>query len=336
MNLRKFLFPLSIVYDGITSLRNFAYDQGWKHSKSYNKPVICVGNLSVGGTGKSPMIEYLIELLKKDYKVSVLSRGYKRGTKGYLEVKTTHSSEEVGDEPLQFKEKFPEVTVAVCANRQEGIEKLLPVSEVILLDDGIQHRKVTPYFTILLTPFDDLYVNDLILPAGNLRESKSGAKRADIIVVTKCPEHASYAKLQDIQYKLKPSSHQKVYFSKIAYDTHIYGSTETLPLHYLKDKEFTLVTGIANPKPLLAYLQGKGYKFQHKKYPDHHEFSEAEIERLQKLEIILTTEKDYMRLQSRLKKFALYYLPIKTSVLKEQQAFFNETIFDALENFRRD
>ncbi len=336
MNLRKFLFPFSLIYDGITSLRNMAYDKGWKESKSYNVPVICVGNLSVGGTGKSPMIEYLIEMLKDDYKVSVLSRGYKRATKGFLEVSSNHTSEEVGDEPLQFKENFPEITVAVCASRQEGIEKLISRSEVILLDDAFQHRKVNPYYTLLLTTFDDLYVDDLILPAGNLRESSSGAERADVIVVTKCPDNVPYATLQDVQYKLSPKPDQKVYFTRIGYDRQIHGRTESMPLTYLKGKKFTLVTGIANPKPLESYLRNGGYRFDHKKFPDHHPFSDSEIEKLRESEIILTTEKDYMRLQDRLQKFALYYLPIKTIFLNDQESFFKENLLEALENFRRD
>lgn len=334
MKLRKFLYPFSILYDGVTRIRNLAYDRGWKSSTSFEVPVICVGNLSVGGTGKSPMIEYLISLLKSDYSVAILSRGYKRKTSGYLEVQTDHSANDVGDEPLQFKQKFPEVMVAVCANRQEGIKRLQAKAEVILLDDAFQHRKVKPNYTILLTTFDKLYIDDLVLPAGDLRESSQGASRADAIVVTKIPAGIAYAKLQEIQFRLQPQTHQRVYFSKIDYDQNIYSATDSLPLTYLKDKKFTLVTGIANPKPLTAYLTIKGYTFEHAKFPDHHDFSDSEIEQLKGKELILTTEKDYMRLHPQLQKFALYYLPIKTQFLHEGERLFEKELRLSLENFR--
>ncbi|NNM22250.1 MAG: tetraacyldisaccharide 4'-kinase [Flavobacteriaceae bacterium] len=315
MNFRKLLFPFSVLYDGVTSLRNLAYDKGWLESKRYEIPVICVGNLSVGGTGKSPMVAYLVEFLRKDFKVAVLSRGYKRKTRGFREVEVTSTVEEVGDEPLQFKQNFPKITVAVCEDRQEGIERLKEQAGLVILDDAFQHRKVDASLTILLTPFHDLFIDDLLLPAGNLRESRKGAKRADIIIVTKCPEDASYARLNEIQYELNLLPHQQVFFSRISYDQLIYGETETLPLEYLSDKPFTLVTGIANPQPLLDHLQRKGYEFQYKRFGDHHAFSESEIHALRQHEIILTTEKDYMRLQPKLGKFALYYLPIKTEIL---------------------
>jgi len=334
MKLRKLLFPFSILYDGVTSLRNYAYDKGWKQSKQYDLPVLSVGNLSVGGTGKSPMVEYLVRFLWKDYKVAVLSRGYKRKTQGFLEVTTTSTVEEVGDEPLQIKQKFPEVTVAVCANRQEGIERLRPRTEVIVLDDAFQHRKVTPSFSIVLTPFDDLYTKDLVLPAGNLRESKRGIKRANVVIVTKCPDAVAYASLQKIQYDMKLESSQKVFFSKIGYDKMIHGATESLPLTYLKDKPFTLVTGIANPKPLVSFLKDKQFSFTHEAFPDHHEFNASEISKLKQNEIILTTEKDFVRLQPKLGKFAVYYLPIKTIILNDQEVVLQQILWDAVSNFR--
>jgi len=329
--LRKILFPFSWLYGGITALRNLFYDKGWFESKSYHTPIICVGNLSTGGTGKSPMIEFLISFLKKDYQVAILSRGYKRKTSGYKEVLSGSTAEEVGDEPLQFKQNFPEATVAVCADRQEGIGNLEAKADVILLDDAFQHRRVKASTYILLTTFNDLYINDYILPTGNLRESRKGAKRADIILVTKCPEGVAYAKLQEVQFLLKLKSHQRVYFSKIGYDENIFGVTETFPLDYLKNKPFTLVTGIANPKPLVNFLKRKELKFEHSKFPDHHHFSASEIKQLKKKDIILTTEKDYMRLQPKLDKFAIYYLPIKTIILKEQEEFFKEYIVEEIE-----
>ena len=212
--LRKLLFPFSLLYGGITALRNFLYNKGFLKSKSYDFPVICVGNLSTGGTGKSPMIELLISFLKDNHKIAVLSRGYKRKTSGYREVIITSSVEEVGDEPLQFKKKYPDITVAVCEDRQTGIKKLKSMADVVLLDDAFQHRKVKASLNILLTPFDELYMDDCMLPTGNLREPKFGAKRADVIVVTKCPENISDSTMEAVKRKLKPKPHQEIYFFK--------------------------------------------------------------------------------------------------------------------------
>jgi tetraacyldisaccharide 4'-kinase len=333
--LRKLLLPFSLLYGSILALRNLCYDKGWFKSKSYAIPIICVGNLSTGGTGKSPMIEYLISFLKEDYKVAVLSRGYKRKTNGFRDVIINSKAEDVGDEPLQIKRKFPEVMVAVCADRQEGIEKIRIKANVILLDDAFQHRKVRASTNILLTTFNDLYVHDMVLPAGNLRESKRGAKRADLVMVTKCPEKHSQAKLQEIQYILNIKPTQKIYFSKISYDEFICGISETLPLNYLLNKNFTLVTGIANPKPLVEFLKQNQFNFEHKKFPDHHYFSNSEIKNFKEKEIILTTEKDFVRLQPRLNKSAIYYLPIKTAILNEQEKFFKEYIINEIENFSK-
>ena len=295
--------------------------------------MICIGNLSVGGTGKSPMTAFLVSFLSKEYQVAVLSRGYGRKSKGFFEVLETSDSDEVGDEPLQLKKNYPNIRVAVCEDRQKGIERLLPDVEVILLDDAFQHRKVTPSFSLLLTSFSNLYIHDNMLPAGDLREPKKGAKRANMIVVTKCPEKVSYASLQEIEFKLQVQPNQKLYFSKIRYEDFIVGSTENLPLSYLKDKPFTLVTGIADASPLVLFLKEKGFTFIHEKFADHHNFSEKEIESLKKHDLIITTEKDFMRLQPRLQKLALYYLPIKIEILKNQESFFKQTIKDVVASF---
>lgn len=335
MNFRKILYPFSILYDGVTALRNYAYDIGWKESTEYEIPVISVGNLSVGGTGKSPMVELLISFLKEDYKVAVLSRGYKRKTSGFLEVKENATAEEVGDEPLQFKHKFPDVTVAVCADRRTGIEQLQRKAEVIILDDAFQHRKVKPAISILLTSYSNLFLDDCLLPAGNLRESQKGKKRADIFVVTKIPEGTPYASLQKIQFRMQLQSHQSIYFSKIGYESKIYGASENLPLEYLKDKPFTLVTGIANPTPLVHFLMEMNFSFRHKKFPDHHHFSPSEIENLKMEELIITTEKDYKRLHGKLQKKALYYLPITTEFLYTEDSAFKKEVLEKLENYRK-
>lgn len=311
------------------------YNHSLLKSKKFDIPIICVGNLSTGGTGKTPMIEFLSEFLKQDYKIAVLSRGYKRKTKGFLKVSLNSSAEEVGDEPLQIKLKFPEITVAVCENRVQGIEILKNKNELILLDDAFQHRRVNSSYSILLTSFDNLYIDDFILPTGNLREPKRGIRRADMVVVTKCPPRVSYAKLQEIQFRLNLSPQQKLYFSSIVYDENIYGKKEKLPLEYLRDKPFTLVTGIANPRSLLEFLKNNDYSFEHLEFPDHHNFSTADLSILNTKEIILTTEKDYRRLATTLNKHALYYLPITTIILKEQEKFLKQTILAQIEQKRR-
>lgn len=324
--LRKLLFPFSIIYGGVTALRNLLFNKGWLKSKAYNFPVICVGNLSTGGTGKSPMIEFLISFLKDNYNIAVLSRGYKRKTTGYHEVFETSIVEEVGDEPLQFKKKYPEITVAVCEDRQTGIEKLTAKADVILLDDAFQHRKVKASLNILLTSFDDLYIDDCVLPAGNLREPRFGAKRANIIVVTKCPENIAKSDIEEIKRKLKPTDTQEIYFSKIGYSSEIKNIEVIHPLDYLKDKKFLLVTGIANPKPLVGFLENKGLDFEIKEFPDHHNFTVSEFEALKKEKLILTTEKDFMRLQSISDAVEIYYLPIKTVIIDDAEANFREKI----------
>ncbi|HPE82501.1 MAG: tetraacyldisaccharide 4'-kinase [Aequorivita sp.] len=324
--LRKLLFPFSLLYGGITALRNFLYNKGFLKSKSYDFPVICVGNLSTGGTGKSPMIEFLISFLKDNHKIAVLSRGYKRKTSGYREVIITSSVEEVGDEPLQFKKKYPDITVAVCEDRQTGIKKLKSMADVVLLDDAFQHRKVKASLNILLTPFDELYMDDCMLPTGNLREPKFGAKRADVIVVTKCPENISNSTMEAVKRKLKPKPHQEIYFSKIGYSSEIKNGAEWKPLSYLKNQEFFLVTGIANPKPLVEFLKNKGLNFEEKSFPDHHNFTTAEIEVLKNHSLILTTEKDFMRLQPITSATEVYYLPIKTVILNEAESSFKRRI----------
>lgn len=299
---------------------------GWLESHSYELPIISVGNLSTGGTGKSPMVEFLVGSLKKKHRVSVLSRGYKRKTKGFREVLVSSTVAEVGDEPLQFKRKFPELSVAVCEKRVDGIEKLKQFSDLIVLDDAFQHRKVKPSLSILLTSYGDLYIDDYVLPVGNLREPKSGANRADILVVTKCPEMLSEAEMNSIKERLSPKSHQQVYFTKIVYSEEIKNYEGVKLLKSLESKKFTLVTGIANPKPLLEFLRIHNLDFSHKSFPDHHHFSISEIDTLDQESIILTTEKDFMRLQPSIKKAELYYLPITISFLNDAAEEFIERV----------
>lgn len=326
--LRKILLPFSYLYGAILDARNFSYEKGLLESRSFPVPVICVGNLSVGGTGKTPLIEYLLRLLLPQYKTATLSRGYGRKSKGYLLLTKEDRAERVGDEPLQFKKKFPEAIVAVDENRQRGISNLLAgyQPEVVLLDDAFQHRKVKAGLNILLTSYEKVYIDDTLLPAGNLREPVKGAARADIIIVTKCPPGLGEKEQAGIRFKLRPANNQKVYFSFINYSDHIMNREDAVELHYLRKKPFCLVTGIANPGPLVNFLRLKDLKFDHLKFPDHHIFSSAEIETIREKPLVLTTEKDFMRLEDALEHRELYYLPIKMDFLNGAKEFEKQVV----------
>jgi len=330
--IRFLLFPFSIIYNIITSVRNRLFDVGFLKSTSFSIPVIVVGNLNVGGTGKTPQIEYLIRLLKDTFSVAVLSRGYKRKTNGFLLLNSKHLAEDVGDEPLQFYKKFKNIHVAVDADRTHGIKRLLKekkLPEVILLDDAYQHRKVKAGYYILLTKYNDLFVDDFVLPTGNLRESRRGAKRANLIIVTKCPKEVSVQEQQHIIKKLRVAPHQKVFFSTIIYNEELQG-TNNLTIDSLKNKKVLLITGIANPNPLLRYLEEKEVSFTHLKYPDHHPFSENDIVKIKNIfndfstdnKLILTTEKDYMRLENKID--SIHYMEIKNTFLNEKDIFDTE------------
>lgn len=322
--LRFFLFPFSVLYGCIMSVRNFLYNINVFESRSYPIPIICVGNLNTGGTGKSPMIELLIKTLQKQHHIATLSRGYKRTTTGFLEVESHHTTTEVGDEPLQFKTNFPEITVAVDANRRRGVAELLkkhPQLDLILLDDAFQHRKVKADLNVLLTTYGDLYTKDFILPTGNLREFQTGARRAQLIFVTKCPKSLSVEEQKKMWKQLKPKSYQRLLFSTILYSEFVTSKTESIELRNFND--FTLVTGIANPRPLLKHFENLNKDFDHIQFPDHHEFSEHDLSKLQNKSKILTTQKDYMRLKTKLKPDKLYYISIETRILNQPEFFKN-------------
>lgn len=309
--LRKILYPFSLLYAYVVYLRNYLFDVGIFRSKAFETSTICIGNLSVGGTGKTPMAEFLISLLKADYKVALLSRGYRRESKGFILANDKSTVEALGDEPFQIYSKFPGITVAVDADRQNGIkileERVSP--DVILLDDAFQHRKVIYGFSILLTAYGNLYCDDLYLPTGNLRDSKREARRADLIMVTKCPPGLPSQEQQRITEQLKPQPHQRVLFSYLAYDREVRGGEVNFPLDDFRDKKLTLVTGIANPAPLVDYLKVAGLVFEHLRFKDHHTFTEKELRQLRQKEYLLTTEKDFVRLQGKVER--VYYLPIQ-------------------------
>lgn len=328
---RKLLFPFAIVYDIITSIRNFLFDVGVLKSYSFPLPIIAVGNLSVGGTGKTPQIEYLIRLLSDKYRVATLSRGYKRKSKGFVLADSSSNASILGDEPFQFYQKFPSIQVAVDANRKNGIEQLLQQEfkpEVILLDDAYQHRKIKAGMYILLTAYDDLYSDDYLLPTGNLRESKAGANRATIIVVTKCPKNLSLEEQNRIAKLLKLSSEQSLFFSFIEYDAAIYSKDSKISIKELGFDSNILLAGIAKPDPFFKYLKQENDECI--TFPDHHHFSDSEITAIQKQAMgrkIITTEKDYVRLKDSMLSEQLYYLPIRSSFINNE-LIFNQLIID--------
>lgn len=325
--LRKILFPFAILYGFITSFRNFLYDKGILKSLEFtdDTPIIAVGNLSVGGTGKTPMIEYLIRLLSDDFLVATLSRGYKRKSKGFVLADKNANAEILGDEPFQFYQKFPNIVVAVDADRKNGIFNLLyqeKIPDVFLLDDAFQHRKVKAGFYILLTAYNDLYVDDFILPTGNLRESRSGAERANIVIVTKCPANLSEKEKNSIERKLQLESKQKLFFTSIAYDEFIFSEKKQLEVSEIKNSEKILLAGIAKPEPFFDYLKNENDTIL--TYPDHHHFSEKDILEIKvksKGKIIIATEKDYVRLKGNLPEEQLFYLPIKAEFVLNKKDF---------------
>ena len=315
--------------------RNKAYDHGVFKSSTFSIPVIAIGNLNVGGTGKSPMIEYLATMLQDRFKMAILSRGYGRRTRGFVLADEKSTAREIGDEPLQFKRKFNEVIVAVDENRAEGIGILTKNEEVelVLLDDAFQHRKVRAGLYVLLTTYHDLYVNDFVLPTGNLREPISGSSRADIIVVTKCPLDLAEKEKDGIRKKLTPANGQQLFFSGIDYAEEVLGKKGSIRLDNLRSCAVLLVTGIANTEPLERFLHQRGILFSHLKNRDHKDLKDSEImairnnfqEMQSEDKIILTTEKDYVRnfLNTDL---PVYYLPIRSIILGDQDKFENSIL----------
>ena len=358
---------MSLVYGVGTKFRNMLYDQQWIASKSYPLPVICVGNLAVGGTGKTPHTEYLIALLQsRGLQVATLSRGYKRHTKGYLKATPQSSAQDIGDEPWQLLHNHPSITVAVDEDRCHGIEQLMlvqPKVDAIILDDAYQHRAVKAGLNILLTDYHRLYTRDMLLPAGRLRESQAGAKRAHIVVVTKCPTHLTEAEANDIKAELHLLPHQQLYFSTIAYGApqpvfaSVKSETQASPEsvsnfeYMLINAQQTLfidaschllaVTGIAHPEPMIDYLHSLTPNIEHISYADHHDFTPDDLQHIQQTfaqlpekKLIITTQKDAARLQTFSAqlddtfKQHLYALPINIKLLFSQEGAFNQSILE--------
>lgn len=334
--LKPLLYPLSLVYGIVVWLRNKVYDKGIYNSVHFSVPVISVGNLSAGGTGKTPHIEYLIRLLQYQYKVATMSRGYRRKTTGFRLANHQDSAETIGDEPMQFFRNFPEAYVTVCADRMAGIPELMsvrPDTEVVLLDDAFQHRSVKPGLNILIVDFHKPFYRDYILPFGRLREARSGYKRADIIIVSKCPETLSAKAKDEIIANLNPLPHQTVFFSKIEYRA-FYDFYTKEPVFPPAGSHFVAVSGIANPDPMLQFLRGQSSFVHLLKYPDHHYFSITDLEEMkatydgwnEEWKALVVSEKDAVRLnlfRDKLKEWAIpvYVLPIRIQLLENELAF---------------
>ncbi len=326
---RLFLFPLSFLYQCITTTRNFLFEKGILSSKVVPVKSIVIGNLSVGGTGKSPVTIYLANLLSSQLNTAILSRGYGRKSKGFMEVSEDAESIQVGDEPLMFHHIFgAAITVAVCESRNEGIDKLIkirPQTGLILLDDAFQHRQTKAGFNILLTTFQSPFFTDFILPAGNLRESRSGANRADVILVTKCPGDLDVETQNKYRESLLPY-HKPIFFSRI-----VYGELISFTMEIPKVSNILLVTGIAQTIDLVSYLE-TNFFVEHIPFSDHHEFTLNDIEKIhrkfdtfaQSDKAIVTTYKDYMRLKKNvsvwgLDSFPWYFLPISVAINNETE-----------------
>jgi tetraacyldisaccharide 4'-kinase len=320
--LRKFLFFISPLYYIVSFIRNLLYDTSLFKSTKFNLPVIGIGNLAIGGTGKSPMIEYLIHLLSQEFNIATLSRGYGRKTNTFKIATKDSTHFDIGDEPLQFYNKHDNIIVSVDNNRVNGIQSLLQISnppDVILLDDSYQHRKLIPGLSILLSDYNNLYYDDYILPFGDLREPRSSSNRADIVIVTKCPNNLSSSKKLEIKSKLQLKVSQKLFFSSINYsETVIIGNKKVEFINFITQK-FTLVTGLANSNHLVNYLSENKCDFNHLKFKDHYNYKPKDLDNVDRNVNILTTEKDYAKLIEVFPEMNVYYLPIKVGIESNQE-----------------
>ncbi|MEO7800348.1 MAG: tetraacyldisaccharide 4'-kinase [Ginsengibacter sp.] len=345
---RYILLPLSFLYGLVISFRNWLYDKNILRSASFNFPIICVGNLAVGGTGKTPMVEYITRLLKDRYNVATLSRGYKRKTKGFAIAGDLTTALDIGDEPMQFHSKFPDITVAVAEERVVGIPQLLhdkPETNVIVLDDAFQHRQVKAGLNILLTEYLNPYTDDFMLPAGNLRDVKSSRRRADIIIISKCPPALDLTAKQHGMQNIDADENQSIYFSAIGYDTpyHLFSG---VPKTFEKEQRILLICGIANPTPIIEEVSKQFVLVEHLLYRDHHIFNIDDLQRIKKTYenhlaenvILLTTEKDGVRLskfQNELKELPVYVLPIQHNILFGEEDLLNKQLIDFVNSYNK-
>jgi tetraacyldisaccharide 4'-kinase len=352
------LYPVSIIYGLITGFRNFLYNSGILSGTAFPIPIICVGNLTVGGTGKTPHTEYLVDLLNKDFKVATLSRGYKRETSDFRIASQSSTVSEIGDEPMQIHRKFPDILVAVDRRRVNGVWRILHYAsgtEVIILDDAFQHRSITPGFSILLSDFERPFMKDHILPYGNLREDKSNMNRADVILITKCPQNLNPIQRRLIVKEVAKAPYQNLYFTSLSYRA-------PLPVFESNEKEsphidltkcagcgIVLVTGIANPKPLKDYLQKFFGEIAELTFPDHYSYKEKDIEAVTcayndlraSSKYIITTEKDAVRLREFINieehvRSALFYVPVEITFLNDDKDKFDNLILGYVRKTKQD
>lgn len=328
--LRVILFPFAILYDLITRLRNRLYDLNIKPSVAFEVPTVVIGNLTAGGTGKTPMVEYLVRTFSDRFQLAILSRGYGRKTKGMRVANPLDDATTIGDEPLQMYKKFhDDVTVAVGEDRVFGITHLIdqfPDTRIVLLDDAFQHRRVRGKMNILLTDYQRPFYKDYLLPAGRLRESKVGAKRADVVVVTKCPPHISDDVMMNMEIAIREFADRPVFFTRIRYGNPMSFGLTTATLQ----EKVILVTGIAHSKTLKDYVADRFNLLRHYEFPDHHAYTSADLEKitsgLEPSVSIITTEKDMVKLdnaefKSVVSRFPFFYLPIAMEFIKNGEDF---------------
>jgi tetraacyldisaccharide 4'-kinase len=352
-----FLYPFSLLYGLVTGFRNFLYNMEILKSDEFSIPVICVGNITVGGTGKTPHTEYLASLLGKDFKVAILSRGYKRKSRGFRFAEPGSTAADVGDEPLQMYRKFPEITVAVDGNRVRGVKKILeerPETNVIILDDGFQHRRITPGYSILLSDFERLMIRDHLLPYGNLRESLSNMNRADIILITKSPENISPIQRRILVKEVNKRPYQNLYFTSLTYKEPVnvfdgfHPETDILSQEGSENRGIVLVTGIANPRQLSEYLVKKCSEIIHLPFGDHHSFTLKDIYKITEawsslkspVKYVITTEKDAVRLREFTNiaekiRSLTFYIPVGIDFLNDDRNEFDNMIIDYVRKNKR-
>jgi tetraacyldisaccharide 4'-kinase len=358
LNNKNILFyPIALIYGLITGLRNFLYNSGVLSSVEFHIPVICIGNITVGGTGKTPHTEYVADLLRDHFRVATLSRGYKRRSRDFRIASSASPVKEIGDEPMQIFRKFPDVLVAVDRNRVNGVNRILeekPDIEVIILDDAFQHRRITPGFSILLFDFNRPIIRDYMMPYGNLRENKGNMRRADIILISKSPENISPIQRRIIVKEIDKAPYQNLYFTSITYKDPLPVFEDSGAAELLIDMSDTdqcgivLITGIANPQPLKDYLNKTFKEINHLSFPDHYNFKEKDIQTISTAYIglkspvryIITTEKDAVRLREFTNiaepfKSALFYIPVGIKFLNDDKDEFDNMIVDYVRKNKR-
>lgn len=345
--LRFCLLPFALIYGTVLWIRNFLFNIGIFKSKEYKKAVIVIGNLAVGGSGKTPMAEYIIGLLYKKYPTMLLSRGYKRKTKGFVMATDKHTTKEIGDEPFQVKHKFKGLTVVVDEDRVHGIDLALqknPDLKAIVLDDAFQHRYVKPGKGILLTDYNNLFTNDYLMPVGRLREYQAAKKRAHLIVVTKCPSDLPVDEKYQIAKKIAPLPHQEIYFAALKYGLPFAYLENTSTFEWKQKQSVLVVCGIANPKPLVQYINSKVQNYESLIFPDHHDYQLKDFSRIDKAfskledenKAIVITEKDavkwrHMNIPETVKK-ATWVLPVHFHILFKETEKFNQEIYSYVES----